>query len=489
MPTVRKLFVPLLASAALFAVPSAAQADTWVDDTSGNNANPCTLAQPCLTVQVGVDAAGNGETVHVDGGTYAESVTLGGGKSVIFDEFSPGGADMGMPIINGGASEAITVPIGEAAGTIQGFHLRSTDTALSLAGPATVTGNLFSSTAADSTGVSVNTLAAGAAVLGPSNVFTDDGVDAERRFGVTVAAGSPTITDNDFSNLSDAIFLSSSATPTVTGNEITGAHVATSQGGWAVTVTDGIPVLAGNHIHTPDPDVFAGGVNVDELGGFVGATLRRNRIFSHDVGVRAGGTTASVNLSSDAIIQGGDGLAVQDPPPVGDTHVTATNVTLWSNVTDIPMDSGVLTLDSSIVQDPIAVLGMAACTITFSRGPTTGGNCDNFQTTADPMFAPDAYHLQAGSPMIDIGNPAPPVAPNDLDVDGQSRAIDENCDGTARRNIGADEIPTTCTPPSQATPPTTVPLTPTSTTPPAKKKKCKKKKRGAAAAKKCKRKK
>jgi hypothetical protein len=94
--------------------------------------------------------------------------------------------------------------------------------------------------------------------------------------------------------------------------------------------------------------------------------------------------------------------------------------------------------------------------------------------------------------MIDLGDPAGPVAPNDLDVDGQSRAVDENCDGVVRRNIGADEIPTTCpTPPTQGTPPATVPLVPQAATPPppAKKKKCKRKKKGAAAAKKCKRKK
>ncbi len=122
-------------------------------------------------------------------------------------------------------------------------------------------------------------------------------------------------------------------------------------------------------------------------------------------------------------------------------------------------------------------MGTATCAISFSRGFAIGGppadNCDDFQSTADPMFVsparPTDYHLQAGSPMIDAGNPLAPGA-GVLDIDGDPRALDATpaCSGNVdRRDIGADEfapVPATgCSP--AAVPPVTQPQP---------KKKCKK---------------
>ena len=80
--------------------------------------------------------------------------------------------------------------------------------------------------------------------------------------------------------------------------------------------------------------------------------------------------------------------------------------------------------------------------------------------------AANDYHLAAGSPMIDMGEPDDP-GPGALDVDGDPRAlaVAAQCvtPPAGRRDIGADEFVTTCPPP--ATPPGTTPPT---------KKKCKK---------------
>ena len=100
---------------------------------------------------------------------------------------------------------------------------------------------------------------------------------------------------------------------------------------------------------------------------------------------------------------------------------TATNVTVLANGAFV--NGADLTLDSSIVGG-LGIGSDADCTITHSRGPTMGTDptgCDAFQTTADPMFVDPAngdLHLAAGSPMIDLGNPAPrPRATVDFDGD------------------------------------------------------------------------
>ena len=147
------------------------------------------------------------------------------------------------------------------------------------------------------------------------------------------------------------------------------------------------------------------------------------------------------------------------------TSVTATGVTSYGNGgVGLRVDSSDFVLDSSIV-DTWASSGTAACTITFSRGNTTGdpSTCDDFQTTADPMFVNAAagnFHLLEGSPMIDMGNPAvPPVG--DVDFDGEDRALDGTpaCSGDVeRRDIGADEF--AAVPPDCVAPDTTFEKTP-----------------------------
>ena len=77
------------------------------------------------------------------------------------------------------------------------------------------------------------------------------------------------------------------------------------------------------------------------------------------------------------------------------------------------------------------------------------GNIDNAQVggisesaisnVGDGAFAgPGDYHLTAGSPLVDAGDPA---APQGLDLDGNPLVADGNHDGSARRDIGAYELP------------------------------------------------
>jgi hypothetical protein len=479
----RALPVALIAGL-LLATPAAAHAHTYVDDDGGLDANPCTQAQPCLTAQRGIDAAGPGQTVFVDGGNYAEGLVLGGGKSLVELDFNAADGDT-QAVIDGGGF-AISVHPGQTAGRIEGLTLRGTFSALTLAGPATVVANTFDSANNGGTAVMVTDAAASPSVIGPGNVISDDGVDSEERHGVTVTAGTPTVTGNTFTALTHPIYLVGGG-GTVSGNEISGTHFAPPNlGGRSIAVIGASATISGNYIHSPDGSIATAlmGISIqDGVSGEPGrASLASNRVFGHSTGLAVSNATGPVTSQSDVYRDGLLGLNISGP-----AAVTATNITTGNNFQDIQIGSGLFTLDSSIVEDFISGGGGGTCEITFSRGSsmTPGGNgCQNFQTTEDPMFAADGYHLLGGSPMIETGNPAL-GAPGDLDVDLESRGIDTDgaCPLDGHRDIGADEF---AVPQPDCTPPV-----PAAAVKKRKSPKCKKKgkKRAAAAKRKCKRKK
>jgi hypothetical protein len=178
-------------------------------------------------------------------------------------------------------------------------------------------------------------------------------------------------------------------------------------------------------------------------------TFKRNAFLDHRFGLLV--QEADATLEGDLIANNAStGFGIDCD--AGTCIASASNVTFFGNGQDVFVDDTQLTLDSSIVGDPISA-DQSTCAIAYSRGPTTtsgGDGCQAFQTTADPAFvnpAGDDFHLQPGSPMIDAGNPVAPV-PGVIDRDGDPRALDGNCDGPAIRDIGYDEVVADCTPPS-----------------------------------------
>jgi hypothetical protein len=285
-----------------------------------------------------------------------------------------------------------------------------------------------------------------------SNAFLGD--DGAFQVGVELAGTEPDIGNNSFDDLAVGISLTAGADSIVNDNEITGLHEAPPMapaGGTGIAVTDGaVPALIRNEISSPGVGIDHNGILVGQSGAAeTGATLLQNRISNIQNAISVADTTGDVTLRGDIIAGANRGLGAFDTATLttGEGDVTATNVTFASNATDIGLQDTHLRLDSSIVEDPFDEFASAPdCLITFSRGPTTtpGGNgCADFQTSADPMFV-DAlnfnFHLQAGSPMIDAGDPTPP-APGVFDIDGDPRAIDADgaCPVNPVRDIGADE--------------------------------------------------
>jgi hypothetical protein len=201
-----------------------------------------------------------------------------------------------------------------------------------------------------------------------------------------------------------------------------------------------------------------------------------NRMIGLQVGLRDLGGRAAVTSFGDVIATAeslfGPAQTAIDAEQVnglgGDLSVT--NADLLDNIDPVViLSDSHLTLDSSIVTASILERGVSSCAITFSAGPTTGGDsCQTFQSDSLPsFFNPDNpsisdFHLIAvkDAPFIDHGNPA---APPDgaSDIDGDSRAIDGDgmCPLNPIRDIGADEFNagvTTCPPPPVTPPPPVV---------------------------------
>jgi hypothetical protein len=88
--------VVIVSGVVLFSAP--ARATVYYVSKTGNDSNPCTQAQPCVTIQRGINvAAGGGNILYVGAGSFTEdpSVTTGGSSSssmFTIQGFAPGGS-------------------------------------------------------------------------------------------------------------------------------------------------------------------------------------------------------------------------------------------------------------------------------------------------------------------------------------------------------------------------------------------------------------
>ncbi len=434
----RSAGVMLGAFAMLAAAPAAQAADTFVNGATGNNSSACTSAAlPCATVQAAITKAGSNSTITVAPGAYTGLINIGDGNSLRAS----------------GSLAATTlevVYVDTAAGTIEGFTFVGNagidaNYSMRVADSATVAGNVFD--VDDSVGAALGIEYNSESPTVRDNRFIDDGAGANTAITVNpVGSEAPVVSGNEISGFAAGIRITRGAA-VVRGNVISGTHnnagqgtaIAVSLGGATPGDDDATPTIVGNVLRDPVPfNDINGPYGISVIQGTNGnptlsATLRRNTVRGFGMGVRAINTD-TFTLDGDLITGGGYGLTSIDTAP-GLGNVAATNITSWGNSFDINLQNTDLTLNSSIVEDPIRTIDSGAnpfsCAITFSRGPTTSGinPCFEFQTTVSPQFVDAAagnFHLLPGSLLIDAGDPAfAHVEP--LDFDGDARATAKVC--------------------------------------------------------------
>jgi hypothetical protein len=441
------------AIAAMGASTTASAHDTYVDRLDGSDGSAeCRKSSPCASIKRGLAKAGPGDTVFIGGDPFAypTPVTLGKGKSLVASDFSTNPAidTSGKAMIDTGADPRPAVTVASDAGRIKGLFINSTTKPLEIHASVRVIENMFlEDDVVAGAMIDIAADAHGRAVIKTNSLHVTPHHNTTQLGIRNWSKTAPLIDNNTLEGFSLSIW--TRGRPTIHDNRIYGTHPGGTFSGEGI-ITRGNATLSENQLLVPDTS----GNPVRGILVLGNARLERNIVSGFDNGIELKDTPKPVELNGDVIRTIGEGGTVglratdsTDSPGVSDPH--ATNVTLVGLGQKLALDSVRMRLASSIVADSAlaaqSISGGSTCKITRSRGPFTGNavdGCTNYQTTKDPLFAADGYHLTAASPMIDKGSKRPP-SPGARDFDGDLRALDGpdggDCDGSGRRDIGADE--------------------------------------------------
>ncbi len=264
------------------------------------------------------------------------------------------------------------------------------------------------------TGPGVNMSAFGslAAVVRDSTVTGNGGAGLVVRGDLVEVAGC-LIADNAETGLALTGFFNGSAV-LVANCTITGNTSAASTGGLACQSDP--PAVIRNCEITGNTGRSAGGLSISGFGAF-----------------QITGCTVSGNTSTEF---GGGGIRAFGTDPT-----VIENCILWGNIAS---DGPQLLLDSGF-NNP-AIVSVDFCDVQGGAAEVSVeiNCCDSSQLTfgpanidVDPLFVdPDAgdYHLAAGSPAVDAGNPKFVAGPDETDLDGDPRVVAGIVD------LGADEF-------------------------------------------------
>ena len=206
--------------------------------------------------------------------------------------------------------------------------------------------------------------------------------------------------------------------------------------------------------------------------------IDRTRISGGSAGVDTfAGTTTITSSLVQASAASGTGLATLTQPSshptihadgvtiIGPAAGTGSGASVSTNV--FPSESSDITLTNTIIRGfgralraSASGVGTGVINTSFSdydpsANLTTGANASlaetNVSNVGDAHFADAAagdFHLLAGSSLIDAGDPA---TPDGTDLDGNTLVTDGDGDGSARRDMGAFELPAASTPPGGGT--------------------------------------
>ncbi len=262
-------------------------------------------------------------------------------------------------------------------------------------------------------------------------------------------SGTHTISDNTFSDnqasLGGGLYMdgSGSADFTIRNNTFTANQAVTAEGGglYIYNAIISTSTLTNNTFSKNTAATDGGGLYIFAIRD---ATLTNNTFYQNGAQNIGGGIygltfpdSATIdiynNLMWDNQAQAGgddgDDIYLESD---GDSNNTGSTVHLFNNGL-----SGNAVFDEASDTNPLnGTLESQDLYITNTSSYNAGGNLQ-----ADPLFldaANEDFHLQASSPAIDSGDNNAPSMPSD-DIDGDTRPVDGDTDGTATVDMGVDE--------------------------------------------------
>jgi len=355
------------------------------------------------TIQAGISAANNGDTVLVSAGTYYENINFIGKAITVKSAQGPG----------------VTIIDGQQAGAVVSFI--SGETSSSVISGFTIRNGSFGG---------VNTFNASPIISG--NVITENCSD---QGGVQTDQGAPLIEGNLISGnlvgpLCSGYFFAAVSSTYDSGTQIKGNLIVGNGGGGIYLISGGTPIIQQNSIL----ENFGPGVNLLNSG-----TVITQNLITANQGVGITGLGGSTQVLNNTIVSNGPGGCCS----ASEVYVAdmSSQMTMKNNL--LIGTAGVSALYcQSYESSPV----FTSNDVFVNGAEAYGGMCPDMTGTggnisADPLFVDmlsSNYHIQSASPAVNAGDNSATGLPAH-DFDGDPRFVGQAVD------IGVDEyrIPTT----------------------------------------------
>jgi len=394
------------------------------------------------TIQAGINAASNGDTVLVAPGTYKENINFNGKAITVKSSNGP----------------TVTIIDGQGLTSVVRFSSNETSTSV-LSGFTIQNGNALNSPEGEGGGIAVES----ASPIIKNNIIQSN-LGANGGGGIGVGFASPLIEGNKIRN--------NSQTPQLSGG-IGGGGISARGVGSARIIGNTIQNNSWNNVGAG----FGGGISLFGSG----STLIENNVIEGNVTGTNGAAISMFNdVSGTVIVQNlmtgnsspdDAGIYWSNPPAVLVNNTITDGRAATGSSTSIVVADG---LNSSVVIANNIIVATNVATNAFycvsnsiltpsnfynndvfsTKGTAYAGMCAsqtgvNGNISANPTFVSlGNFRLKDGSPAIDVGSNTVPDLPS-MDVAGNPRIINGKGDPTAIVDIGAYEfVPVVLTPKS-----------------------------------------